>query len=225
MKSFLFSVGFFVFCSPLFALTNGQNSISGKYREVVKIETTGPTGTIGTGVFIDRETILTAEHCVPTNSLSSVLIDGKPVALKIIRPKQTMSSIRMDLALIKVKPSASSQYFYPLAKSVPKTRSRVLLVGHGPKFTKDPQGVEDEDYSKKFGHNFIAEINMSYINIKYKYAAFNPKEPSGALPGDSGGPMLYNEEVVGIASKSGFGTSNYINLFNPEVRKFIELNL
>ena len=42
------------------------------------------------------------------------------------------------------------------------------------------------------------------------------------MVGDSGGAMIHDHQLIGIASKSMFGNSNYVNLQGPAALNFLK---
>lgn len=207
------------------ALTHGRIVHAGEHPATVKI-VDEITGGVGSGVVIGPRTILTAAHCVARGEAQGVRIAiGRPVrAKRVITAPPGQGAIALDLAIIETEGPLGIEP-YELADEAPAAGEEVTLLGHGPAFSADGGALDDREL-KRVGENTISQVNATYLNIEFNSeGAFDAKQPSGAQPGDSGGPMLDRDgKLVGIASKSLFGMSNYVNLFSAKAKAFLKKN-
>lgn len=205
------------------AITNGIPLSDEDYLAVVLIEDM-ETETVGTGVVVGNGTILTAEHCVPSKNSQSIKINGEYLVSEIIGGDNVISASSLDLALLKI-PLNRLKSILPIAKSqLPSPPIPISIIGYGLAFKEGLPLDYDTSLVKRIGQNAIGNgpnsINDLYLNINFERIPYNSAARSGALPGDSGGPMLWNDSVVGIASKSIF-LSSYVNLLGPRAKNFL----
>ncbi|MEZ0392784.1 MAG: serine protease [Pseudobdellovibrionaceae bacterium] len=205
------------------AISNGIPLSKNEYPAVVLIEDLGQKS-IGTGVVIGNGTILTAEHCVFSKDPKKIRINGQAIVSKILVDSTATAATRLDLALLKVDPK-SSKTTLPLAQfELPPPPFEVAIIGYGSAFKAGQPLEQDNRVVKRIGKNEISSpdfISDLYFNLEFEWEPFDKSKPSGALPGDSGGPMLLDETVIGIASKSTF-LSNYVNLLGPRAQAFFK---
>ena len=166
-----------------------------------------PNGGLGTGFYVDEETVLTNFHVVEgTKYLEIVLYDGSETFGKVIA-----KNIALDLALIKVQSRGLPVKWFRTNKLPVGTT--VDAIGH-------PQGLE---YSLTRGTiSGIRRLPSLYdpggrsIRFIQTDVAINP--------GNSGGPLFIGDEVVGVndwkladTDLEGLAFSIHIS----EVKKFL----
>lgn len=207
------------------AITNGVVISPDQAPFVVMVEDR-TMHTVGTGVVVGPGVILTAEHCIPSKDTQSLYIDGKPVVTQILLPKDDGGNIRLDLALLSVDASLFPAYTPVFSQSPSNAAFDVEIIGYGFAYRPGTALELDESTILRKGRNRVQDparqINSSYINIYFEHGPQDERMPSGALPGDSGGPMLIGQSVIGIGSKSVFNTSNYVNLTGARAHGFLE---
>ncbi len=218
MKSFILTFALSLLSFHSWGLTNGVPLKANEASAVVLIEDVSAGR--GTGVIVGHNLILTADHCLPSRKKANVRINGKTIVAELLFPDRRASSTNLDLALIRVKDGSLDISALPMGQIPPKKGDRIELIGYGPSYTKTNPVKEDERIIKRLGFNFITRVNPDYILFDFAILnPYNPRNPSGALPGDSGGPLLLNGKVVGIASKSIF-SSSYVNLQGEVAQQF-----
>lgn len=217
---FLLAIIFFLE-STTYAITNGKEISESDSRAIVKL--TLPNGTC-TGVMVGSTTVLTAKHCTGTGDPSKILLNGVPcVNIKI--PELDGSETSLDLALLQIS-SPAAAIMPILRSSLPLHPIEINIVGYGGAYLAQLPLKIDWSDTKRIGTNILQfdkrSRNDSYYNIEFDLGPFDENKVSGALPGDSGGPMLFDESVIGIASKSASGISNYTNLASKRSRYFLD---
>ena len=220
----------FAFClipADAFAVINGKNA-DHILPQVVLIENY-ERSQIGTGVLVGRDVILTAEHCVLASNVLALKIGGTS-PLQVIFPDaepESKSSPRLDLALVRINPALGfAQSVEPLKIDLRGALVKgdpISIVGYGLAIGPNLPLAIDQSVQKRIGKNVIEMLNDFYLRIYHPPGVHNETMPSGAAPGDSGGPMLdRNGAVVGIASTSVGGSSNYVNLAGAKARRFFK---
>ena len=183
------------------------------------------TGSIGTGVVVGNGTVLTAAHCVASKDIKSIKINGQYLVKKIIIGDKVKSQKSLDLALLKI-PLNHFKNILPIAKAkLPPPPIPVSIIGYGLAFNDQLPLDFDTRLLKRIGYNTLGTepdtINDLYLNLEFEHVPYDSSARSGALQGDSGGPMVWNDSVVGIASKS-IWISNYVNLQGPRAQNFLK---
>ncbi len=206
------------------AITNGQVITPKQAPAVVLIEDL-KANSIGTGVFISDSIILTAEHCVASKDLSSIRVNGKKIKRLIAPPTHMGFGPALDLALLQVEEVKNRKQFEIRKTELPQIPLEVFIFGYGLAYTSESGLVEDHSLLLRVGKNTLepADRNPSYFNLNFPIEPYKAGEKSGAMPGDSGGPMIHDHQLIGIASKSMFGNSNYVNLQGPAAQKFLKV--
>lgn len=190
------------------AIINGKNVISTETlaSHVVLISSAAANGTsqVCTGVFISKNQILTAKHCVTadTNEMSVSFrnphyeLDLAVTDLPILNVHFFKAEGRNDLALLKVQISSDLQNrAVEISPAFDLQSIDVLLVGYGVSSLSE---YDSQTLRKKM-------INAATINSSQN--TFLLEQSGGGICfGDSGGPVLYFDSrlrkylLVGIAS-------------------------
>ncbi len=184
-----------------------------------------------TGTFIDHNILITAAHCIygryqgEIDQEVTIQTHHKQVTSikayvhrKYIR---AFSPRQHDLAILEF-PNNSAPAIRYIANQTPPVRSHVTLVGHG------FQQLDFGNYgTKRYGHNIINSITDYFIIIRQDdYTSETPAGVrSGTSSGDSGGPLFYNNEMIGIVGGGGTKNTKYVNLNDPDNREFINKTL
>lgn len=211
------------------AITNGYVITPEQAPAVALIEDL-KNNSIGTGVFIGDGIILTAEHCVATKDLSSIRVNGKKIIKLMIPSPHIGHGPALDLALLQVEEVKNRSQFHIRKTQLPEIPIEVFMFGYGLAYTTDPGLVEDQNLVLRVGKNTLEpntkqtpfNRGSSYLNLDFLVGPYKEGAKSGAMTGDSGGPLIYDNELIGITSKSGFGNSNYVNLQGPAAQIFFK---
>ncbi len=181
-------------------------------------------------VFVSPNTMLTAAHCTEISGHLSKKIKietGQAVgteSLKILRhPNYRWNTIDHDVAVV-IFPERTANDFMYVADKAPVKNDRVMIVGYG-RTEFDRPAVENK---KRKGWNTIERIDSRLTFFSKPDSRNLPGEDACSASGDSGGPMLVNEEIVGLSStisrsrSSGVITGNYANLFFTKHMSFLK---
>lgn len=189
-------------------IINGKvvNSSEALASHVAMIFTTTADGSseICTGVFIAKDQILTAKHCVSAETSNmSVSFRGSTYEqdlnvtdLPILNVRFFKAEGRNDLALLKVQtPSELQNRAVEISPSIYLHNTDVLLVGYG---LGSLQDYDSQTLRKKLVAATVLDLTKN---------TFVLEQPQGGICfGDSGGPVLYFDSqarkyfLVGIAS-------------------------
>ncbi|MFW7380032.1 MAG: trypsin-like serine protease [Oligoflexus sp.] len=213
-------------------------------------------GSVCTGTWVAANTILTAAHCTGDGSSDANgkvsdlemmvfeisnhdtmpketrLISYVTEAYRLKQWEQKKGYNRYDLAILKTeepKPGEKARSYLPISKTAAKAGDAIEIIGYG-YYDMSMFGKKGDD-KKRVGRNTVANVSGGFLNIKgeLKNSSGGPTgENSSAGQGDSGGPMLLNGALVGIASGGGSsgifprGEASYVDLHSEESRLFLE---
>jgi S1-C subfamily serine protease len=151
------------------------------------------TPAFGTGFFINKNTILTCAHVVLNSNPNKIFIEVPAIGEKLFEVKVVNLCPDYDIAILKTI-KYQSKYHLELSKTKLKQLDEVEALGF-------PFGGDQPNL--KITKGIISGRNDGLIQTD---AALNP--------GNSGGPLLYKGEVVGINS-SGIKNSNNVGYAIP----------
>ncbi len=212
-------------------------------------------GATCTATWIDVNTLITAAHCLGDgeSDSSGKMLSPQLVVFEILDPTSTpkltatVTNIveayrnkkweakkgfnNFDLAILKTQPPRSNER--PRGKilinhdGVAKGAA-VEIIGYG--FNNMSTFGKGGDDLKRIGNNVIASSGNGFLNIEglIKDAANGPTgEKASAGNGDSGGPMLHDGQLIGVASGGGSGglfargEASYVDLRSQESKDFL----
>jgi len=207
-----------------FELVNGQvSNAHPAVVHIVQVDRTTPGYANCTGTFIGPNTLVTAAHCVPANPHGDEVFylpgnrhndteienflkqpDARNRSTKIFAANLNsvkkgyilMDEIYKDVAVV-----VFAQNIAPATISVAKTRpangSSVVLVGFG---NSTYQG-NDVELIKRAGESKMVDNEFTRRYAGSSLSLFsNLNDGPSVASGDSGGPLLFNGELVGVAS-------------------------
>ncbi|KAM7348081.1 serine protease SP24D-like [Cochliomyia hominivorax] len=214
------------YCQATNRIVGGKNAYEGQFPYQVSLRRNG-SHTCG-GSIISRNFVLTAAHCVGTydNEGNYYVYDSKVFTIRIgttdrfqggtlmkiaeIITHEDYGNFLNDVALLRVEePIIFSDNIQPisLATTEVPVGEKVVISGWG----RLKQGG---DLPQKLQWNELTVISRieckEKINMDSDSLICLAHEPNnGACNGDSGGPAIYNGEVVGIAGfvYNGCGSS------------------
>lgn len=171
----------------------------------------GPRDASGTGVVIDGKRILTNAHVVAY--ATQVYVQGYQSADRI-EAKVVAYAPGVDLALIEL-PDDEQGFFdnrpaLPFAKELPPIRGDVSAYGY-------PVGGDDLSVTK----GIISRIEVA--NYKHGFTGLRIQVDAALNPGNSGGPAIIDNQIVGIVF-SGMRQADNIGYLIPvkEIKDFLE---
>jgi hypothetical protein len=212
-----------------------------------------------TGTFVDSTTMITSAHCVDASENGGVIFvpgeapnlsnpNFKSVsALKVFHLGLTHedfvdgdSSVEVrakDLAVV-VFPEGTAPGVAGLAAARPAPGSRVTMVGYGSTQWVDAVGTSTTP-RKRVGTNLVQSVSGEGFSDLFVDVGFVSAEESDAKAvdgsaamasrGDSGGPILMNGMIAGVASQAGAtGDSpmlyfaSYVSPLSPEATNLFE---
>ena len=231
-------------------IDNGEviySQSANKVEGVFYTETSGGSGSGGacTGSAVSTTTAMTAAHCLfnPGDRISSDgLVFGKRYCIDTSAYKKICSSeIYVDPAYASVArkaeahagndfgyvvfPKGTFKHIFRLNPTAVAVGDRVVLVGYSEYNLPDPSKG-----SKRFGYNTVSEIVSEQRSAII--SLYNGDFSSVAVqPGDSGGPLLKNCLLTGVAHSRGDGNdgdpngSTHTNLTHPEILTILKSSL
>ncbi len=160
----------------------------------------------GTGFLIDGKKIMTNAHVVNWARQIQVkrLGDPRPYLAKV-----TYAGPDCDLALLEVEDERFYEGLEPLAiGDLPEVRSTVVTYGY-------PAGGEQISYTR----GVVSRIELQpYVNIGNR-SLLAVQTDAANNPGNSGGPVIQDDKVVGVAFQGQPGLENAGFFIPPNVMK------
>ncbi|XP_058457137.1 serine protease SP24D-like [Malaya genurostris] len=165
------------------------------------------------GSLITNQWVLTAAHCVYSgnNVVPSFYITvlagtvklaqgGTRRSVQRIIPHESYGNFRNDIALLKLsQPYQQSQAIRPIAlrRSELPTAANVTISGWGRLYADGPLPAELQ-YNRAV--TISAEQCASQTGISSGLLCLRSPANNGACNGDSGGPAIYGNQLVGVAN-------------------------
>ena len=211
-------------------IINGQSTTNAVYPGVVDFTATFKREKADcTGTFISSTTLLTAAHCVqPVTSATGIVVRGlgaTSVAM-LANPRwdprgEDPQQMAYDMALVRFA-AGTAPGTLAFASRPPRVGDADTIVGYGDSDDKSGVGWG----TLRAGTNVITALIPGAIETQGPISSGGSDRRSVSAPGDSGGPMLVGDGIVGTCSGSidYFGdhkfTDGYANVFNSAARAF-----
>lgn len=207
-------------------IRNGTNATSGSYPSVVAI---GDGRSTCTGTFISDHVLITAAHCLKSNSMG--LIDSQTYQMTVravavyAHPSYDQNATYAvgpnDIGIV-VFPKGTSTQYSRLAIAPPKLNDAFKIVGFG----RISDNMPDSAGIKRIGSNKIAGLSNGVISFAGSSSSDGSPESLSSF-GDSGGPLIINDNISGVCSGSGQisqtqAESLYTNIFNESAVGFLK---
>lgn len=174
-----------------------------------------------TATFVSDSTMITAGHCVTPGGSVQLRKRSTARSTKIIRnPRYTGTGLQ-DTAIV-LFPAGTSAHWLPVQKQIVQSNDDVLLVGYGCTLSTGKSG------EKRIGTNKIAATSGGVISLRRGTTGPESGTDATLCPGDSGGPLLKGNTIVGIASywDGGAGRlSGHADVTHSENQKFLQSTL
>jgi hypothetical protein len=191
---------------------------------IIFTTTTEGSSEVCTGVFVTKDQILTAKHCI-SEDISSMSVsfrgstydrDLNVTDLPILSVHFFKAEGRNDLALLKLQtPSELQNRPVELSPSIHLHNTDVLLVGYG---IGSVLGYDSQTLRKKLISATVLDLTKNTFVLE--------QSQGGICFGDSGGPVLYFDSrlrkyfLVGIASGVIQGAAT-----NPCLNQSVVMNI
>ncbi|MGJ8632884.1 MAG: trypsin-like peptidase domain-containing protein [Luteolibacter sp.] len=202
---------------------SAQNTSSGSYRSVLRIEVATQTpdyktpwnagrfsGGIGSGFLIGKNQILTNAHVVSNHQRVLVTIHGSPTKYPA---KVEFIAHDCDLALLSLEDFSDFEDF-PIFQlgDIPALESLVTVIGY-------PVGGERLSVTK----GIVSRIDFQPYSHSRADSHLVVQIDAAINPGNSGGPVLQDGKVIGVAFQGLRQADNtgYI-IPTPVVKRFIK---
>lgn len=140
-----------------------------------------------TGFLIDARTVITAAHFLRGK-------EGRIAVNSLGKTQYTKSYVKIrstDVAVVRLKQAIECDRYYPIADHNPRMFSATHTIGYGgKKIARTLRGRYL--FPMFFNVNTTFQTRIRRAGIVFSYPP--------AIPGDSGGPVFVNGQVVGIQS-------------------------
>ena len=175
-------------------------------------------GRLCTGTFVSPTTLLTASHCVKSNSSVKVPRYNNVSSVAVYKhPSHGGAVDRFDVAVV-VFPANPASNFTSLTTRMPQVGEDVAFVGYGSCTEWDGA---DTGKRRCMGSNKVSSVSA---NSMISSNAGRGADGVAVSPGDSGGPMFIEaSKLAGIASGGGYGRDSlHTNLLMAENQSFLQ---
>lgn len=200
-----------------------------------------------TGTFISDSVLLTAAHCMQNATPANVKVgEISSVSLYVNQNFKVNSDDKStyDLALV-LFPRNTSQDHIKISDYVMQGNEKITMVGFGhsdyswdnTQQTYIPSNCSNPKIKRVGFNSFwnIPEAKERGVfwttgNTRNRYIGNGNGEVAATAPGDSGGPLIYEEKLVGVCSSGAFikmigipfKKSTHVNLLSTQSQDFFK---
>ena len=203
-------------------VTNGVDLGSSEYPAVVLLVMRSGFfyQSICTGTFVNDYQVVTAAHCVRDNPTITAL--GRTAQSYKSQAGYSLDNNggvnNLDLAVVNF-PRGTSSSWRELGASAPEKEDQVVIVGYGNnKIAASSNGgiTGSGSGKKRFGRNQVYEraegmitiVGVPESGVSIEDEQVPPGEFAATGSGDSGGPLFFEDTLVGVTSGGGVGETD-----------------
>lgn len=181
-----------IISTPVLALTNGLPYLQSS--DLIRIEINGRE-TVCSGFFVNSKTVITAAHCLRGKDLKQITLSSALGPVKTYLDK-IITHPTLDIGIIKTSDYIHFAGQFPLYNEHLPRSGELQLLGAGKiDVTKKLYGFST---GKNSYYRFYTQLYILGSSRNEGTAGLNVS----VAPNDSGAPMLVNNKVIAIASKS-----------------------
>jgi hypothetical protein len=216
------------------------------FKPVVEIGHNNCTGTmVGPNVILTAAhciLVVAKDHVIPFGPYFAVppgfvMLNRKEVPIKGIFVMATELKIGTDLAVIWAEGEMLPKEYYTVSFEPVPVGAEVTFAGYSRVERFKPGWIHDQNITpkigkpsgKRWGQNYVINFHPLLIAIesplrddgsKFLSTGKPTGKNAGVAHGDSGGPLIYNNQIVGVTDAIAVGKGVQRNLFGVATSKY-----